>query len=273
MDSNDNQISRWVDERLAALDAGDWGPNTARALARFRELDRAAAVRRLRWIWAASTAAAAFIAVLVLFTPRACATPRPCANNLWQSVFSPPATAPVPAKDFKESGSPNAPLTCEIYSDYECPHCALFHRETLPLLMEQYVKTGKVRVIHRDMPLPMHAHARTAARYANAAGRLGYFAAASDQIFLTQNLWHETGDIEVELAKVLPEKVMETVRQMVKNDPTLEDLINTDVTQGKTDRLNQTPSLVVVWKGQRQLIGGGLPFSLLKSYLDERLAP
>jgi protein-disulfide isomerase len=300
MDSNNNQISRWVDERLAALDASDWGPNTARALARLREIDRAAALRRIRWMWAASTAAAAFVTALVLFTPRACATPRPCSNNLWQSMFrahdaipvpampapaipepqpvvkappEPSATAPRVSANFKESGSPHAPLTCEIYSDYECPHCALFHRETLPALMEQYVATGLVRLLHRDMPLAMHPLARIAARYANAAGRLGHYTEASDQIFLTQNEWHENGDIDGALAKVLPPDIMEKVRAMVKSDASLDAMIDADIAQARQDDLRQTPSVVIVWKGQRQLMGGGLPFTLLKSYLDERLKP
>jgi protein-disulfide isomerase len=34
-----------------------------------------------------------------------------------------------------------------------------------------YVKTGKVRLIHRDFPLAMHQHSKLAARYANDRGK------------------------------------------------------------------------------------------------------
>jgi len=44
-------------------------------------------------------------------------------------------------------------VTCELYSDYECPHCAIFYLETMPQLAARYVETGKVRLIHRDFTL------------------------------------------------------------------------------------------------------------------------
>src|SRR5215469_1400250 len=64
--------------------------------------------------------------------------------------------ATVPAKNFKESGSPTAPVTLEIYTDYECPACRELYMNTLPTINSEYVATGKVRIIHRDYPLPQH---------------------------------------------------------------------------------------------------------------------
>src|SRR5207248_2110086 len=78
-----------------------------------------------------------------------------------------------PRRDYKVSGSPDAPVVCEIYSDYECPACGLFYSDVFPRLLSEYVMTGKVRVVHRDFPLPMHRYSKLAARYANAAGKSG----------------------------------------------------------------------------------------------------
>ena len=48
---------------------------------------------------------------------------------------------------------------CETYTEYECPACAGFYRNVFPALEANYVRTGKLRVIHYDFPLPMHPYA------------------------------------------------------------------------------------------------------------------
>jgi len=55
----------------------------------------------------------------------------------------------IDADEFPTKGDPNAPVTIVEYSDYGCGHCQAFTRETLPLLEEEYIETGKVKhVIH-----------------------------------------------------------------------------------------------------------------------------
>ena len=41
-------------------------------------------------------------------------------------------------------GSEKAPVAILEYSDFECPYCAKFAREVLPILRAKYVDTGKV---------------------------------------------------------------------------------------------------------------------------------
>ena len=77
-------------------------------------------------------------------------------------------------------------MVCEIYSDYECPWCAGFCTQVFPKFVAEFVKTGKVRVVHRDFPLPQHPFAKLAARYANAAGEVGHFEEVEKQLFVSQ---------------------------------------------------------------------------------------
>lgn len=49
-------------------------------------------------------------------------------------------------------GDPKAPVTIIEYSSLTCPHCAAFHRETLPKIKEQFIATGKAKLIFRDFP-------------------------------------------------------------------------------------------------------------------------
>ncbi len=46
-------------------------------------------------------------------------------------------------------GNPNAPVTIIEYSSHLCGHCVNFHQQTLPLLIDKYVKNGQVKIAHR----------------------------------------------------------------------------------------------------------------------------
>lgn len=50
-------------------------------------------------------------------------------------------------------GSANAPVTLIEYSSATCPHCASFHKDTLPTLKTKYIATGQVRYILREFPI------------------------------------------------------------------------------------------------------------------------
>ena len=282
MDNNESKVSQWVDDRLAALDpASDWQPDTVKALQRLHGRQRG--VMRRRWISAAATAAAACLVLVALDPPSACATPRSCAENLVHSIRRAPLfagaleakrldgiAAAMPA--FKQTGSPTAPVTVEIYSDYECPYCARLFLEVVPVLMAQYVETGKVRLVHRDFPLPQHPYAELAVRYANSAGSIGQYDLAVNQIFKTQEIWSRDGNIESQLAQVLSPSAIERVRMLVNSDPKLDLSVAADVEMARGDSIKQTPTIVIVSRGKRQILPGVPALSLLKSYLDSLLA-
>jgi protein-disulfide isomerase len=90
----------------------------------------------------------------------------------------PPPAAPVSLEDapvfFK--GDAAAPVVLVMYSDYQCPFCGRFERDTLPAIEREYVATGKVRVAMRQHPLErLHPQALAAAVAAVCSGRQGHF--------------------------------------------------------------------------------------------------
>jgi protein-disulfide isomerase len=302
MENNERheQHDQWVNRRLAALDPPqNWQPDATAGLSRFRERQKAHRIRQTRWTWAAVAASVTGIG-LFLLVPAPCsgagcskvegpaaptvalgpvAAPQPAppvtvaqaGRPVPKAVKSAPSVTPAPVRNFKESGSVLAPITAELFTDYECPHCATIFLQVIPGFVASYVKTGKVKLIHRDFPLAMHPNARLAARYANAAGELGYYDVVVNQIFRTQALWAASGDIGTQVGSVLPAGVMDKVRNLVQNDAHLDDTVAADMTIGRQDQLTQTPTMVVVYKGKRQLLAPIPPPELLKSYFDELL--
>jgi len=48
-------------------------------------------------------------------------------------------------------GAEDAPITMVEYASFTCPHCKNFHHDVLPQIMENYIDTGKVRMIYRGI--------------------------------------------------------------------------------------------------------------------------
>ena len=88
-------------------------------------------------------------------------------------------------------GDPNAPLTIYEYSSLGCPHCKSFHHNTLPMVLEEYIETGKVKLVYRDYPLGNRAMA--AAMIARCAPPERYFGMI-ELFFQKQADWTQAED-------------------------------------------------------------------------------
>ena len=284
----------WVSQKLSSLEPpASWRPDAAAAMRALRGR-RARHTRRLRWIWGSIAAGAVFATLIGITAPRACAEPSGCkpigqaaggklaaipiamptdtpsqtpAAAPAQSAATPetpkalptasnatpsPKGAPAPGQKFKEKGPADAPIVIEIYTDYQCPDCTYFFTNTLPPIAEKYA--GKIRVIHRDFPLPKHQYARLAAHWANAAGLVGVYDAAVEQLFKTQADWKMDGSVEAQLALVFPPETMRKIRAFALDEKRMERMIDPDVALGSTEAIHWTPSIVVMANGSRQVL-------------------
>ena len=138
-------------------------------------------------------------------------------------------------------------------------------------VIENYVNTGKVYLIHRDYPLPMHAHSRVAARYAAAAARIGKFEPVEQVLFQKQELWEQSGDVDGTVAGVLSAAEMVKVRALVKGG-TLDAEIDKDTALGQTYHLTQTPTTIIHYKGQTYPVIGQQTYPIFHDFLDQLLS-
>jgi protein-disulfide isomerase len=90
-------------------------------------------------------------------------------------------------------GSATAPLWVIEVSDFQCPYCKQWHDQTYPMLLQQYVKTGKIRLAYVNFPLAIHVHAFPAAEAAMCAGAQAKFWPMHDALFSSQNSWETLG--------------------------------------------------------------------------------
>jgi protein-disulfide isomerase len=79
-------------------------------------------------------------------------------------------------------GSKDAPLTIVEFTDFQCPYCQRFHVNTFAELKRDYIDTGKVRFVSRDLPLDFHPNAMQAAEAGRCAGEQGQFWAMRDRM-------------------------------------------------------------------------------------------
>jgi protein-disulfide isomerase len=95
-----------------------------------------------------------------------------------------PKTASVAfSKDNAMLGAADAPVTVVEFTDYQCPFCKRFVQTTFPLLKRDFIDTGQVRWIVRDLPLGFHPNASKAAQAAHCAGDQGKFWEMRDTLF------------------------------------------------------------------------------------------
>ena len=80
-------------------------------------------------------------------------------------------------------GNLEAPVTIVEFTDYQCPYCQKFYSKAYKELKTQYVEAGKLRFVLRDLPLPIHLHAKPAAISAHCAGEQNKFWEMHDALF------------------------------------------------------------------------------------------
>jgi protein-disulfide isomerase len=171
----------------------------------------------------------------------------------------------------KAFGSKSAPVVVEIFSDFQCPACKQLFLNTTQKVMDNYVNTGKVYLVHRDFPLPMHAYSRVAASYSRAAAHIGKCEPVEMALFQNQEKWEANGDVKGTVASVLSPAEMKKVQAIV-DAQTLEPLIEKDKQLGQTFPVTQTPTTVFHSKGQTYPYAGTLSYDVLKDFLDQLVA-
>ncbi len=173
----------------------------------------------------------------------------------------------------KTLGGTNSPIVIEVFSSFDCPHCKELHDDLVPLLMRDYVVSGKVCLVNREFPLAgqYHPYAREAALYATAAARIGKYSVVADALWKYQATWAINGQVWETVATVLTAAEQKKVQALSK-DPGVEAEVRHDIDDATRDNVDRTPSIFITANGRRFMLPGGVPnYELLSSVLNHYL--
>jgi protein-disulfide isomerase len=160
-------------------------PRAPTAARRRRGLDR-------RWWIAIGAAGLAIVAVLVTISILTAGGDDDSAADAAVEAGTPlPGSEDVEAllggipQDGESLGEPNAPVTLVVFADPQCPACAAFAVQTLPELIERYVRPGDVRLEYRGVAI-LGPDSETGLQGAYAAGLQNRLWNLSDVTYLNQ---------------------------------------------------------------------------------------
>jgi protein-disulfide isomerase len=69
------------------------------------------------------------------------------------SLILPPTTWASSTVDGQTAGSPTAPVTMDLYADFQCPVCGRFVRDQLTSLKTEFIDTGVLRIVAKDIAI------------------------------------------------------------------------------------------------------------------------
>ncbi|MGN6575675.1 MAG: DsbA family protein [Nocardioides sp.] len=165
---------------------------------------------------------------------------------------APRADDPLAALARREPGDPmalgqaDAPVVMIAYSEFQCPFCGKFARDTEPELIKRYVKDGTLRIEWRDFPY-LGPESRVAALGGRAAAEQDRFWQFHDAMYddqLPPNSGNLDEDYLVGVARDAGLDV-ERFRDQLRRGDDLAKAVDKDFTEGQSIGVNGTPAFLV----------------------------
>ena len=201
-------------------------------------------------------------------------------NGSNPSVGSPQAgQAPkVNIKDVKTDGNPfigqaNAQITIAAWGDFRCSFCKQFDINTLPLIVKDYVDTGKVKIVFMDFAF-LGPNSTTAALYGRSVWKL-YPSAYLEWRTVVYSAQDEKGDpsfgdaasMDKLNTKIVGIDAAKVAADVKANTSTYQAMLDSDKAEAQKVGINATPSFVI----GTEVIAGAYPFAKFQSVIDPLL--
>ncbi|HVQ23376.1 MAG TPA: thioredoxin domain-containing protein [Candidatus Saccharimonadia bacterium] len=192
------------------------------------------------------------------------------ANGSSTSTGLTPPSDPTPVKlaDGRAIGSADAPVTLDVWADFQCPGCGIFTRATEARIVRDYVDSGKLRLVFHDFAF-LGQESIDAAVAARAADAQGSFWPYHDWLFANQSGENKGAfrrDVLVEIAKQVGLDV--TVFEAALDDPGIKAAVRTETSSGAKVPVRATPTLVI----GDQVIQGVPAWDSLSATIEAQIA-
>lgn len=168
------------------------------------------------------------------------------------------------------AGNPDAAVEVIEYASFTCPHCASFHASQYQQLKANYIDTGKISFVYREVYFDRPG--LWASMIARCPNDTAFFFSASELIYEKQREWLASGD---------PATIVEELRTLGKtaglddamldaclsDGPKAESLYTWYQANAETDSISSTPSFVI--NGEKF---SNMAYDEFASVLDEKLS-
>ncbi len=166
-------------------------------------------------------------------------------------------------------GNPDAKVTITEYASYTCPHCATFHEAVFKPLKADYIDTGKVKFVFREVYFDRYG--LWASIVARCGGEMRYFGINSI-LFEKQREWAASDDptVVVENLKTIGRSAGLSNDQLdacLKDEKMVEAMIAKFQKDMEADKIEGTPSILI--NGTKH---SNMSYADLKALLDAELA-
>ena len=188
-----------------------------------------------------------------------------------QAAVGGPELVEATADDDPFLGSKDAKVEIIEFSDFQCPFCRTFWKNTLGLIKSEYIDSGKVKFVYRDYPLSFHPMAQKYAEAAECAGDQAKYWEMHDKIFSEQDkLGTGTiGDYGVNDVKKWAAELglnSNDFNQCLDSGEYAQE-VGDDFADGSAAGVSGTPSFFV----NGRLVVGSQPFESFKQIIDAEL--
>ncbi len=167
-------------------------------------------------------------------------------------------------------GDSNAPVAFIEWGDYQCPFCGKLFLEVEPKLREEYIATGKVKMVYRDFAF-LGPESVTAALAAGCAGEQGAYWAFHDRLFEieTADRRENNGNLTPELMRSLAGELGldRTQFDSCLDERKYQSEIEKDYQDGIAAGVTGTPGNFI----NKKLFPGALPYETFKQAIDAEL--
>lgn len=192
------------------------------------------------------------------------------------SATQPTNPIKISADDDPVIGNINAEITIIEFSDFQCPFCERFNTQTFPLIFEEYIKHGKVKLVFRDFPIQsIHPNALPASVAAECANEQGKFKEMHDKLFDNQKKWNKQDTINA--LSIFNQYATEIELEQTKFESCLAngkyiDEIKNDLSEGQSYGISGTPGFFI---GNEKIgfieLKGAQPFDSFKKVIETQL--
>lgn len=176
--------------------------------------------------------------------------------RLWNDQVAPPAPGrnrPEPVEDIASReisinttslrlDNPSAITAVMVeFTDFQCPFCGVYARDTFPELKRDYVSSGKLKYVIKHLPLPMHPFAPTAARASYCAEKQDRLWDMHHELFTHQEALSDQDLLTYATKLGLNQELFSSCL----SDKTTAAAVDADVAEAKRLRVNSTPTFFV----------------------------